>query len=321
MRDSATWVLVSRCAHCGGGKTRPSLTAFVYCDYCGALSDFDFRKACEQPAQLPGPAYEALLRHHEPALAKALRKSENDRYRQLQTELFDAWVTACPLSCPPRIKHADYRARYVEHLAAAGTAAAFDPQHAALQQSVNNAVAGLRWTQTASGPRVAEAGLRVLLDAVIAQQTHLNRPVFLAELPAHPDRVDGATLQRIALSTFVQGWLPYLAASVQAWAIERCGFSHEYIQAQPPARTTHCACCGAELPMPDGAHCAVCEYCGNEIALTHRLDCDGCGAALSLPRETYVAFDCPQCRRRIEPQGSVWQDMALTNPSASPSSN
>jgi hypothetical protein len=73
--------------------------------------------------------------------------------------------------------------------------------------------------------------------------------------------------------------------------------------------------------MPDGAHCAVCEYCGNEIALTHRLDCDGCGAALSLPRETYVAFDCPQCRRRIEPQGSVWQDMALTNPSASPSSN
>ena len=33
------------CSQCGGTKQLPSVTAYVYCDYCGALMDFDFRLA------------------------------------------------------------------------------------------------------------------------------------------------------------------------------------------------------------------------------------------------------------------------------------
>src|SRR5437868_3347779 len=33
------------CSQCGAPKTLPSATAYLYCDYCGALMDYDFRIA------------------------------------------------------------------------------------------------------------------------------------------------------------------------------------------------------------------------------------------------------------------------------------
>src|ERR1043166_7226803 len=51
------------CHNCGGAKTLAPKTAYVYCDFCGSLTDYDFQKACENPqASMPGPAYEALVR-------------------------------------------------------------------------------------------------------------------------------------------------------------------------------------------------------------------------------------------------------------------
>ena len=33
------------CPRCGAPKTLPSTTAYLYCDYCGSLMDYDFRLA------------------------------------------------------------------------------------------------------------------------------------------------------------------------------------------------------------------------------------------------------------------------------------
>ena len=33
------------CSQCGAPKSLPSTTAYIYCDYCGALIDYDFRIA------------------------------------------------------------------------------------------------------------------------------------------------------------------------------------------------------------------------------------------------------------------------------------
>src|SRR3954469_2106999 len=35
----------ARCVRCGAPKRLPSKTAYLYCDYCGALVDYDFRLA------------------------------------------------------------------------------------------------------------------------------------------------------------------------------------------------------------------------------------------------------------------------------------
>ena len=52
-----------RCPTCGAPKLTPAKTAYVYCDFCGSLTDYDFQKACENPqSNMPGPAYEQLIR-------------------------------------------------------------------------------------------------------------------------------------------------------------------------------------------------------------------------------------------------------------------
>ena len=35
------------CPSCGASKLQKSKTAWLYCDYCGALVDWDFKLACE----------------------------------------------------------------------------------------------------------------------------------------------------------------------------------------------------------------------------------------------------------------------------------
>jgi hypothetical protein len=35
------------CVTCGAAKKLPTVTAYVYCDYCASLIDYDLRRACE----------------------------------------------------------------------------------------------------------------------------------------------------------------------------------------------------------------------------------------------------------------------------------
>ena len=226
-------------------------------------------------------------------------------------------MTASPLSCPPRIAQADYRQGYVVFLAATATAAAFDTTNTSLQTMVTQALGRLQWTQTAAGPRVSDKSFRPVLDAVIAQQQYLNTAVFINALPAHPDRVDAATQQRMAMSLMLQGWLPYLGDEGRAWAVERCGLAQTYLEAVPMDHATGCAQCGGELPQLNGARCAICERCGAEVAYSHALCCDGCGKHLTLARHlthaSHDALNCPYCRRRISLQGLVWPEVVLTD--------
>src|SRR5262245_23109738 len=69
-------VRVTRCHSCGGRKQLPSQTAYVYCDFCGALADWDFRAACSAGNALPGPAFEALRARIAPVLAQAKARGD-----------------------------------------------------------------------------------------------------------------------------------------------------------------------------------------------------------------------------------------------------
>ena len=44
------------CVTCGAPKKLPTVTAYVYCDYCASLIDYDLRRACEGDTA-PDPAY------------------------------------------------------------------------------------------------------------------------------------------------------------------------------------------------------------------------------------------------------------------------
>src|SRR5688500_12379162 len=82
------------CQQCGGSKlTRPK-TAYVYCDFCGSLVDWDFRIACETAGSAkPGPAYEALQRVEAPLQLKAKAAGDRVAYAESTRRVFDAHFT------------------------------------------------------------------------------------------------------------------------------------------------------------------------------------------------------------------------------------
>lgn len=302
-----TRYLASRCPACGKPKTRPSQTAYVYCDACGALADYDFRKACERPMQMPGPVYRGLQERLAPKLAKAQQANDREAYRRIQMQLFDAWVTACPTAVPVRVGDNDYRQAYVAHLAAAATFAAFDDESLRLGGAMNEAIAGLKWTTGARGAAQVEAGsFDRLFQTVQASQVYATSDVVLSQLPPHPDDAPAALQQRMALAMFVQGWLPYLDEDSVRRLLERTGLQQEYRTAEAStAGLAHCGHCKADVVVVEGARRSVCEACGHRLLLDRRIDCNGCGADLRLDGGDRPV-QCPYCQSRIERIAIHW---------------
>jgi LSD1 subclass zinc finger protein len=292
--------LRTRCGHCGAAKSRPSTTAYVYCDFCGSLCDYDFRKSCEQPMQMPGPVYEALAAQVQPAARAARAAGDRAAYGEIQHRLFDAWVTACPTAVPPRVGDPVYREAYVAHLAAAATLAAFDPDAHRVMTRVASATAALVWSHDRQGrPRVSSATFSHLLAAVIDQFDWSYSAATLSALPEHPDRAAPAVQRRMAASLFAQGWLPYLDERSAVAALKALDLEQAVVDAETHGTSIACGHCGAMLVQYPGAQRVVCERCGRAVRVDHRRNCDGCGNPLWLDGGA-DAVECAYCRQRLE---------------------
>lgn len=293
----------SVCPECNALKTRPSLTAYVYCDYCGSLADYDFQIARENPAAQPGPVYQQLVAQMQPTLAAAKAAGDQVAYRKAQKKLYRAWADACPQAIPPRAKEPEYRKSYISYLARACTATAFDPHAEKHQAAVEQAMAGLQWTTTDTGAyRVGSAGWQRLSDAVFAQQEYVvefNKTNGICD--RHPDRADPSIQLRIAYSLFVQGWLPMITEEQAQTLLQRTGLLGEYMAVEPLTNfhAASCVDCGAKVDIPEGARKTVCENCGRLLdAAAPTLPCPGCNVALT-PTIDGTAMNCPYCQTEI----------------------
>ena len=85
------------CARCGGPKRLPSKTAYLYCDFCGALVDYDFRLAnAGTNAGITNTVYERLITPYQPAIAQAKAMGDRDGYRGIMLHVFRQWIEQCP---------------------------------------------------------------------------------------------------------------------------------------------------------------------------------------------------------------------------------
>lgn len=298
--------LASRCPGCGAAKSRPSPTAYVYCDYCGSLADYDFRKACEQPRRLPGPVYESLLARLAAPLAAAVKAGDVAAYTALQSSLIDAWVEACPQAVPPRCANPGFRRAYVAQMAALAAFSAFDARARTLAAATDAAVAALAWTTRGNRPMVDPARFAAVADAVLAQQAYVQSAAVLATLPPSPDNAPSHLQQRMALAMFVQGWLPYLDdASAQA-LLARTGLAQNYVTADVvDGAHANCGHCKADVWLMPGATHAVCDGCGRRLQINAAIDCRGCGHDLRFDEDDH-AMTCPYCRARVERIAVPW---------------
>jgi predicted RNA-binding Zn-ribbon protein involved in translation (DUF1610 family)/uncharacterized Zn finger protein (UPF0148 family) len=291
----------SVCPTCGAPKTRPSQTAYVYCDYCGALADYDFQKACERPAEAPGPTYQALHASLQPELADAQARGDVHRYRATQQRLFDAMVDASPQAMPPRTKDPAYRAAWVRYMAEAATVAAFDAHARALEQQLHGAIGQLAFVHAGGKLSVAPQAFDRMMHAFLQQQArHHELNAQHGVYALQPDGASPELQQRIGHTLFLQGWLPYLDEQRTQSLVAHFRLGGEYVEAEPPpGDDAACGCCGAPMRAAQGAKRVVCEHCGHRVeAGAAKVACRGCGAAL-LPEEGQARFSCPHCRAEL----------------------
>lgn len=290
------------CHACGAQKATRSATAFVYCDCCAALTDWDFQIAISDPSsRLPGPAYEALLKELGDPLAAALAQKDRDAYLALQRRVFASYVEACPAACPPRCRDPEYRARFVEYSAEGATIGAFEPDSSGRAAALDAAVKAIEWTMEGGAVKAEPRSFWRMFDAFAATMEDppegRAHPAFAL---AHPDGAPVSLLRKMAMSMFVQGWIPYLTEEMTRALLERTGLASEYVQA-PDVKAHDAACghCGGAMKLVDGATRALCDGCGHVVGAGRAVvPCVSCGAALAMP-EGANAFACPFCRAEL----------------------
>jgi hypothetical protein len=313
-------VRLTRCHACGGRKQLPSPTAYVYCDFCGALADWDFRAACATGNALPGPAFEALSAQIAPALAYAKQRGDSATIKALYTQLFSKHVELCPASYSPRIVNPDYRRRYLDYYSDSMIVRDFNPYVRELSALLDQRIALLRQAHMFQSGGVAFGIFGLLLASQPINNQFPDREfwgvylTFREQYRAHvrgmhdagviakyPDAVTPELLERIGVSAFVQGWLSWISPRVQAHLIADAGLRDEYVDLADPALILRrCGRCGARVDAVTGAWSVICQRCGEKLDVkSDEFRCPGCGGPSSLPAGA-SAHVCPFCGVRAE---------------------
>lgn len=287
------------CRSCGGSKVLPPKTAYVYCDYCGALVDYDFQVACRTAGSAkPGPAYEAIQRAEAPKQEAARAAGDQETFRQSVRRVFDKHVEVAPASWSPRTGDPEYREALLAYTANTYTAAAFDPECHTLEQVMNDSVKRLVWVPGFK-PMVERASFDRLLEAVLAHNARFVE-AGASYLPEHPDQPTNEIMRAMSRSLFAQGWMPYLDKAGQDAMIERLELGGEYVDIpEVETQTRRCGGCARELRIAPGAKRVVCEDCGHANDTTHpEIACSGCGSQVSVIFSKR-SFRCPKCAMEL----------------------
>ena len=294
------------CRSCGAAKMRPPTTAYLYCDYCGALIDWDFKIACQAAASAkPGPEYERLNQELAPRQAAAVAAGDQGAYRATLEQLWQTHLRTCPASYSPRLGDPQYHDALLKYMVDVYLAAAFDDETRLLDAEMRKAVAGLQWVHGIGGTRVEATGFKRLIDSFRAHNARFL-DMGTPYLDSHPDQPNRELLDAIGSSAFVQGWLPYLDQAAQDELLGELGLAGEYVAVEPVETTErHCGGCGKELHVVAGARRVVCEICGHTSDVERpEIPCAGCGVPVSIPVGKSM-FSCPSCQSDMRVEGTA----------------
>lgn len=302
------FVKKTSCHTCGGAKTVAPKTAYVYCDFCGSLTDYDFQKACDNPqASMPGPAYEELLRRLNADIEMAKQTKNRDSFKEIQKSLFSKWVELCPNAVSPRAKSDEsYRNQLVEYMAETAAINEFDPKYQEYAALVKQQTMAIQWGGTF--PKMVAKGETFwpLYETVKAQLDHsFNILKEAGVLDMHPDEAPESLQRRMTWSMFCQGWLPVLDEADSERMIADAGLKGEYSKLEPVELTVrHCGGCGGELQAVPGAKVMLCEDCGTKVDVGNpEVNCTNCAGSISFP-VAKNRIQCPYCQS--EAQRMAW---------------
>jgi len=287
------------CPQCGAPKSRPSATAYVYCDFCGSLMDYDFRMAnANTNAGITNTIFARIIATVQLQLMQAKARGDRDAVRQIYKHVFTLWLQECPNAASPRaIKDMDFRKQFIDYCAECATIKDMDPNQATLQIKMNGLVSRLQRIPTPGGAWMVAGPFWEY--AALYKEQMIGTYALIRELGADqldPDHAAPEIALRMEYTTFCQAWLPHLSAPDGEKLLKFYGLNSEYDEVKPhESEQRHCGSCGSDLEAFPGAKQVVCEACGFTIDVNgHAIPCQKCGAHLSFPVGTNSVV-CPYC--------------------------
>lgn len=287
------------CSQCGAPKSLPSPTAYIYCDYCGSLMDYDFRMAnADTNAGLTNTVFHRIIATVQIPLMQAKAQGDREAYRQIYRQVFAQWLQECPMAASPRARNdTAFRDQLIAYFAECAVVKDLDPQQSQLDIKMNALTAELQRIPMPGGAwRVA--GPFWEYAAVFKQQMEMTYALLQREgvLAMDPDHAPEGVPEQMEYSTFCQGWLPHLSPEDGERLLKLYGLSAEYDEVKPQPTDQHnCGACGSEIHSLPNAQKVVCESCGFMIDVgSQAMPCQKCGALLSFPVSANHVI-CPYC--------------------------
>jgi len=287
------------CSQCGAPKSLPSTTAYIYCDFCGSLIDYDFRIAnADTNAGLTNTVFHRIVASVQEPLAQTKARGDRDSYRNLYRQIFSQWIQECPMAVSPRARNdSAFREQLVAYLAECIVTKDLDPRQAPLDAKMEALVASLQRIPTAGGAWMVAGGFWPYAE-LFKQQMELAYALMheMGVDAMDPDKAPQGVALRMEYSTFCQGWLPHLSPADGERLLKMFKLDAEYDEVRPQQTDLHkCGGCGVELHTLPGARKVVCETCGNTIDISGgEVSCGKCGAQLSFPISVNHLL-CPYC--------------------------
>ncbi len=295
------------CSQCGAPKSLPSKTAYIYCDFCGSLIDYDFRLAnANTNGAYTNTAFHRIIAPHQTALAQAKAQGDRDTYRKIYTQVFSQWLQECPMAVSPRaMNDLPFRQQLIAYFAECAVTKDLDPRQIPLEAAMQELVALLKRYPGPDGTWMVSGNIFWDYAEVFKQQMEMAYALIEKSGVAQmdPDNAQPGVALRMEYSTFCQSWLPHLSPQDGERLLKYYGVSAEYDMVKPQ-QTDHrlCGCCGSEIQSLPGAKQVVCESCGFTIDVgSQAIPCSKCGSLLSFPVSAAHLL-CPYCstdNRRI----------------------
>lgn len=287
------------CSQCGAPKSLPSKTAYLYCDYCGSLMDYDFRLGnAGTNAGLSNTVYHRIFATVQFQMAQARARGDQEECRRIYRHVYSLWLQECPTAVSPRAnRDMDFRERFIRYQVECAVAKDFDQRQASLEVQMQRLVASLQRIPTTGGAWMA-AGPFWEYAATFKQQMELAYELIHEKgIDAlDPDHAPPGVPLRMEFSYFCQAWLPHLPPADGERLLKMFGLDAEYDEFAPvQTNSRKCGGCGSEIHTLPGARQVVCENCGFTIDVdSHPIPCSKCGALLSFPvSASHLA--CPYC--------------------------
>ncbi len=287
------------CSQCGAPKSLPSMTAYIYCDYCGALTDYDFRIAnADTNAGLSNTVYHRIYATVQGQMDEAKARGDREECRRLYRQIYTQWLRECPTAASPRAyKDAAFRDQFIAYQVECFVEKDFDSRMVEYESQMQRLANSFQRIPTPGGAWRVAGPFWPYAEAFKKQMEEGYEMLHAKGIDAlDPDKPPPGVPLRMEYSYFCQAWLPHLLPEDGEKLLTLYGLSGEYVEAGPLQTESHkCGSCGSELHTMPGARQVVCDSCGYLIDVgSQAVRCQKCDALLSIPVSANHIC-CPYC--------------------------